>query len=146
MTQKRGRASVASLSIAAVSGLERRPKAPVNLTSEQSEAWTAIVDSEPASAFKTKAAQTLLEQYVRHLSSASLLAASIDGFESAWIKDPEGLERFDRLLKMRERETRAMASVGTKLRITSQATWTAKARGTAAANLSVGHKPWEPRL
>ncbi len=135
------RRSLASLAVAAVS-IDGRPNPPAELTKAQAAAWTQIVLTETAGLFKTEASKELLVQYVRHLDAASLLASSIDSFELDWLTTAEGLERYDRLLKVREREVRASLSVATKLRITPQSRYTAKAAGTAASHVGGANKPW----
>jgi hypothetical protein len=52
--------------------------------------------------------------------------------------DPLDLGEYDQLLKMQEREGRALSSLATRLRITQQATVSAKAKKPSGLK-----RPWE---
>ena len=78
----------------------------------------------------------------RHVVQARILAEEVSNFDRTWLADDEGLERYDKLLKMAERETRAASSLATRLRITRQAI----DQQTVARKLvshSKARKPWE---
>ena len=64
-------------------------------------------------------------------------------FESAKLETDEGLKRYDRLLAMAERESRAASSLATRLRITRQATEHPVTVGRGLANTAKARKPWE---
>lgn len=116
----RGPKSQAEKSVAQVSRIDavRRPKPPATLSDEQGSVWLAVVEALPADWFGRET-WGMLEQYCKHAVSARRVADLIDAEEKASELD---LERYDRLLKMQEREGRAMSSLATRLRITKQAT------------------------
>ena len=136
---KRGRPSAAALEIAHAPGtIEaiQRPDAPYDLTDEQAEEWWAIVNRLPADWF-ARETHPLLAQYCRHIVQARKIAKLIEDM----LSDPEGfnVKDYDRLLKMQEREGRAITSLATKMRISQQATLTKRAdKGSRGAR-----KPWE---
>lgn len=133
----RGRASAASLTIAKVSPVEtvERQRPPHDLSDEEVEVWSAVVNSEPADWFSPSNVP-LLSQYCRHTIHARRIAELIERATS----DPElAVSAYDRLLKMQDRESRAISSLATKMRISQQAT--TNHRGNKKPNAA--RKPWE---
>jgi hypothetical protein len=138
----RGRKSAAALSVVAGT-IDGRPQAPSDLTEFQRDVWQRTVASEAATFFKTAALQAILKQYCRHVETADVLTRQIDKFQPEWLSDSEGLATYGELLKLRERETRAVATLATKLRLTNQARYVPQAAATAAKSASAPKKPWE---
>ncbi|MEK7983132.1 hypothetical protein AAB988_08230 [Burkholderia contaminans] len=101
-----------------------------------------VVNDQPASAF-TATHAPLLEMYCRHVTNARVLAEEILNFERAWLADDDGLKRYDRLLAMSERESRAASSLATRLRITRQAVEHPTTVGRSLSNQKRARKPWE---
>lgn len=133
---KRGRISAAALEIQArpIEVVERL-RAPHDLNDEETEVWAAVVDSEPADWFSA-ATVPILAQYCRHVVQARRIAEMIEQATA----DPElPLSAYDRLLKIQERESRAIASLATKMRITQQATTNHRGNKQKTA----ARKPWE---
>lgn len=117
---KRGRRSSADLSIVPVTplGAVERVRPPADLTDEQVEVWVAVVNSQAADWFDESTAP-LLAQYCRHVIEAKRLARmreQSDGFKEF------SLEDLDLLLRMQERESRAVAMLATKMRLSQQST------------------------
>jgi hypothetical protein len=144
--QQRGRKSSAALSVVAGS-IDGRTKAPDDLTKGQADIWERTVANEAADFFRTAALQRMLADYCRHRETADHLTSIIDGWtvlKSTRADDEEklSLEDMDRLMKMRERETRAAADKATKLRLTNQARYTPQAAATAAKKASE-RKLWD---
>jgi hypothetical protein len=138
--QQRGRKSTAQLSVVAGTAIDGRPKAPDSLTDEQREVWERTVQSEPADQFKTAALQQLLAEYCRHTVTAQRLSEQAD----LWTAEGSNhsLQDIDTLLRMRDRETKALADKATKLRLTNQSRYTPGAAATAAKNSGNALKPW----
>jgi hypothetical protein len=130
----RGRKSAASLTVAApVQSLER-PDAPYDLTDEQSDEWWAVVNRMPADWFPRET-HALLASYCRHVVSARRISQLIVDAEKSKVIDVDVL---DKLYKMQERESRAISSLATRMRLTQQTTYDkSKKKGTQAKN------PWE---
>lgn len=138
MQKKRGRQSAASLMIASPADaiqIVERLKPPHDLNDEEVEVWHAVVSTVPADWFDRGTAP-ILAQYCRHSVQARRLGEMIERATS----DPElEIKDYDRLLKMQQRESAAIASLATKMRITQQATTNHRGNKTSQAN----RKPWE---
>ncbi|KQT08516.1 hypothetical protein ASG40_11595 [Methylobacterium sp. Leaf399] len=135
---KRGFQSAASLTTAATAVLDRveRQRPPHDLTDEEVEVWAAAVSTEAADWLSPSNAP-LLTQYCRHVINARRIGQLIERATS----DPDlAVKDYDRLLKMQERESRAVATLSTKLRISphSNTNHRGNAKGPGAAR-----KPWE---
>jgi hypothetical protein len=133
---KRGRPSAASLEVqTAVIDVVARPDAPYDLSDEESEEWWAVVNRMPADWFPRET-HAMLAQYCRHVVGARRIDQLIKAAEKGAAVD---LERYDRLLKMRERESRIMSSLANRMRLTQQAT----TRIEQAKKPTGGELPWE---
>ena len=141
----RGSASSAAQVTVITGGLGRRPGAPDDLSDEQKRIWTETVTSEGAEFFNTAALRELLKDYCRHKTTGAMLTKQIQGYE-ALLPGPMGddtLKEFDRITKMRDRETKAAADLATKLRLTNQSRYTPKAAATASKASGSNRKPWD---
>lgn len=103
--------------------------------------WSDVVNDQPAAAFSI-VHTGLLESYCRHVAQSRILADALLAFEPEWLNDDDGLKRYDKLLAMHERETRALSSAATRLRITRQAI-DHNTAGNLLKNQSKTKKPWE---
>lgn len=113
MTQ-RGRKSAASLAVAemlAPVARDERLTPPVHISDAERAVWLEVVNDQPAGAFSATHAP-LLELYCRHVVNARVLADELSNFDRAWMADDDGLKRYDRLLAMAERESRAAPRAG----------------------------------
>jgi len=88
-----------------------------DLTPEQAHEWRAVVNRLPVDWFPPET-HSLLAQHCRHVVSATHVAGLI---ENLLASDDFSLDDFDRLLRMQEREGRALSSLATRMRITQQA-------------------------
>ena len=136
---QRGRTSGAALSVVAGTEIDGRPRAPSDLTEYQRDVWERTVANEAADVFRTAALQQLLKEYCRHVETADRLSKQAD----LWTADGSNhsIQDIDVLLRMRDRETKALADKATKLRLTNQSRYTPNAAGTAAKKSSE-EKPW----
>lgn len=116
--------------------------APLHLSDAERSVWFEVVNDQPAEAFSITHAP-LLELYCRHIVQARILADELSNFDRAWMADDDGLKRYDRLLTMAERESRAASSLATRLRITRQAVEHPTTVGRSLAAQSKKKKPWE---
>jgi len=135
---QRGRKSTAALTVleggSLVSAVQR-PQPPQQMPQEQAEEWVSIVERMPADWFPRET-HGLLEQYCRHVVSSRRIDGLIERMESS---DSYDIDQYDQLLKMREREGRAMSSIGTRMRITQQSTYSDK----KSKPMRSGKKPWQ---
>ncbi len=138
MQKKRGRKSAASLMIAdpmSAISVTSRQKPPHELNDEEVEVWHGVVSTMPADWFDSSTVP-LLSQYCRHAVQARRLAELI---ERATSSPDLMIEDYDRLLKMQQRESGAICSLATKMRITQQST--SNHRGNKKTQAV--RKPWE---
>ena len=132
-----GRKSAAALQIeTTVTPIEviERPDAPYDLTDEQSAEWWAVVNRLPADWFPRET-HGLLAAYCRHVVSARRLAQLISDCEASETFD---IDQYDKLLKMQEREGRALSSLATRMRISQQATFDKERKKPKQV-----YKPWQ---
>lgn len=139
---KRGRVSGQALATMPSIGKDVRLQPPVNLSEAEASVWLELVNDNPAGSF-TPTHIPLIEFYCRHVVNAKVIGEEIMAFDMAWLADPDGLKRYDTLLKMAERESRAASSLATRLRITRQVTVHHETAGTAHRNHARSRKPWE---
>ena len=109
---------------------------PEGLTDEQAQVWRTVVESRSADFFSEDAAP-LLEEYCRVVVMCRLLAVEIEAGIAGG--DAGALKA---LLDMRDKESRRMASLATKLRLTNQSRYTPQAAATAAKK-GGGGKVWQ---
>lgn len=135
---KRGRTSAAALEIVSATGpIEAmdRPDAPYDLTDEQSAEWWAVVNRLPADWFPRET-HAMLADYCRHVVKSRRISQLVAEAEKG---DEIDVTVLDKLYKMAERESRAISSLATRMRMSQQATSTHRAdKGTKGVR-----KPWE---
>lgn len=138
--RQNGRKSLASLAVApvGVTTLER-PSAPLDLTPEESDEWVAIVGAMPAEWFPRET-HPLLRQYVRHTISARRVAQMID----AAMANPElDMKALEGLLAMQARETSALKAMAASMRLSQQASYSARGAGGEKSRRPTMARPWE---
>ena len=122
---------------------ERRPPPPEGMTEAQTKLWRDVVETEPASLFDSAARRHLLRLYCEHATFRADLQGLIDKTPVEAVADPEKASAFEAMLRLRDRETKALVSLATRLRLTNQARFTAQAAATEARNMASGTKPWD---
>ena len=117
----RGKQSVASISVVQPAGITTvdRPAPQDGLTDEQATVWHSVVNRLPADWFPTET-HDMLAQYCRHVVSSRRVA---DMIEMLMDQEEFETESFDRLLKMQEREGRAISALATRMRLSQQSTY-----------------------
>jgi hypothetical protein len=133
----RGKKSAASLSVASVSALPSRIEPPPDLTSAQANVWRAVAATKPVEWFDADTAP-LLAEYCRAAVLCDLLAVQVEAAIAGG--DPGELKA---VLDMRDKESKRLLSIGTKLRLTNQSRYTPKAADTANRRAGSGGKPWQ---
>lgn len=142
--KQRGRKSAALMEVVGIDATVSVPRlpAPMHMSEAEQGVWLEVVSDQPADTF-TATHAPLLELYCRHIVQARVLADELANFDRAWLADDEGLKRYDRLLGMAERESRAASSLATRLRITRQAVEHPTTVGRGLAKNTKSRKPWE---
>jgi hypothetical protein len=140
--RQRGRPSAAGLEVIA-GDFGKRPEPSEDMSPEEVEIWRRVTASEPLQFFETAATHEMLKAFCRHQATADKLTQVINQFAPAWLKNAEGVKRYNDLGKMRDRETRAATTQATKLRITNQSRMRSEAADASARQSKRGLKPWE---
>ena len=109
---------------------------PEGLTDEQARVWRETVGARSADYFGEDSVP-MLEEYCRVVCMCRLLAVQVE----ATIAGGE-VGELKALLDMRDKESRRLASLATKLRLTNQSRYTPKAAATAAKR-GGGGKVWQ---
>lgn len=140
---KRGRQSSASIVSARGVALstEKRLPAPLHMSDAEMAVWHELINDQPASSF-TATHSPVIEMYCRHIVNSRIIADQLLNFEIAWLNNDEGLKRYDKLLAMSERESRAASSLATRMRITRQAIDQQTVARTLNNQVKT-KKPWE---
>lgn len=135
--RQRGRASAAALELLkpTIRVNEQRPDPPSHLTPDQAREWREIVARMPPGWFPRETHE-LLADYCRHVVGARKIAVLINQAES---RSKVNIEEYDRLRKMAERETRILASLATKMRISQQTTYDKTHKKGPASTV----RPWD---
>src|SRR5689334_14555456 len=128
------RRSAASMAITAVVEPVPTPTPPAELTALEQERWLAFVTAKPVDWFDSSSLP-LLTQLVRHLSTLDKLNVMVEAHCGC-------LEDYDRLLKMRTRESAATKALATALRLTVQSRYNAQRAYTI--NQRGGRNPSRP--
>jgi hypothetical protein len=139
---KRGRKSASELATIKANVLAaERIRPPAHLTDAEVQVFNELVADQPATSF-TQTHIPTIEMYCRHVVNGRILADEILNFDRSWLASDEGLKRYDKLLAMAERESRAANALARSLRITRQSLHPETA-GNAVKNHVRSRKPWE---
>jgi phage terminase small subunit len=136
------RASAASL--ATVSVLPgQRMEPPLRLLAEASAIWREVVATKPSDWFNADSSH-LLEAYCHAVVSHRLVSKSVMMFTDEALAQVGGPKQYELLTRMQERQTRVIATIATKLRLTQQSRYTPQAAATASKKVSGGgSRPWD---
>lgn len=120
----------------AIEAIPRQP-APDELSDEEAAEWHAIVNRMPADHFGRET-QSLLAQYVRHVVRARKIAAMLHAMENG--EGQLDISDWDRLTKMQRRETEAIKSLSSSMRLSQQSVIGPEKR---TGRNKPSAKPWE---
>ncbi|RME62412.1 MAG: hypothetical protein D6782_12255 [Alphaproteobacteria bacterium] len=137
--KQRGRKSSASLEVVrpvGASAANDPPAPPSELPEEQADVWRVVCSAQPDDWWGPEMAE-VLAQYCRHVVAARRVADLIEQQEAGVDLD---IETYDRLLRMQEREGRAMSSLATRLRLTPQSKALPSKGGPKRKTVK---RPWE---
>ena len=133
--------SALQMSVAQSTELDRRIPPPADLTEYQAQLWMSITATKPADWFQADCLP-LLSAYCKHISTAAVIDQQIDAVEPEQITDLKFLRQYQKLLDMREKQTRAIASLATKMRLTPQSRYDTQKASAADRGTSRG-KLWD---
>src|SRR5262245_10193691 len=140
---KRGKRSAADIEITTgrtVDVVHRMPEPPAELNDAQRMIWRDAVASMKGD-WLVRGAYPLLIEYTRRVCRSRVLEAQVQKFETEWLRVEGGLERFDKLLQMADREARGVVALARSLRLTPHARMHPS---TAARRTDIGDgsRPW----
>lgn len=121
---------------AASQGASKRPAPPAHLSKVEADIWRNVVNRLPADWFPQETHE-MLAQYCRHASAARKFGAMRRDYEQRSQADFDR-DEYEWLLRMHDREGRAMAQLATKMRLTQQSSYSEK-HGKGPT----GSRPWE---
>ena len=114
-----------------------------DLDTFEASVWADVVGNLPKDWFGPETA-ALLVAYCRHSKMAKMIDDELGDLDPSTLKTDEGLKRLDKLGTMRDKQTRVIVSLATKMRLTQQATRHPETAGTAKRSAESGMpKPWE---
>lgn len=116
-----------------------RLEAPTDLTELERTMWVQVVDSKPANWFD-RDSEPVLKEYVRAAVTCDVLGGHVA--KALASGDLVEAAQADKLLLARDRESRRVASLATKLRLTQQSRYTPQAANTAN-NRAGGKRLWD---
>lgn len=139
----RGRTSSAALEIAGA-GVQAvtvvaRPDAPLDLTPEESDVWVETIEAMPADWFPREC-WPLLRQWCRHTVTARRVSQMIDAAAS---RDELNVAEMKELLGMQAKETASLKALGASMRLSQQASYSARGAGGEKSRRSPMKRPWE---
>jgi hypothetical protein len=116
--------------------LPSRLEPPAELDETEATFWRAVVATKPVEWFEADSAP-LLAEYCRAKIMCDVLAGQVA--EALKTGEPDVIRK---VLDMRDKESRRLLSLGTRLRLTQQSRYTPKAGSTANRKVSAA-KPWQ---
>lgn len=142
--KQRGRESAESQGLSVTADLDRtlvirRPDPPLELTPEESNEWSRVVQAMPADWFSPESFP-LLMQYCRHTVSARRVSQLID---QEIARDEVDMNALDKLMQMQARETSALKAMAASMRLSQQASYSARGAGGVKERRSTVKRPWE---
>jgi len=119
--------------------LVRRPDAPLDLTPEESDVWIETVEAMPADWFPRET-WPLLRQWCRHTVTARRLAQLID--QTCASPDLD-MAMYPTLLREQRAETAALKAMAAAMRLSQQASYSARGAGGEKSRRLTAKRPWE---
>ena len=132
--QQRGRKSVEAMSVVRVSPHDRVAP-PERFTPDEAAVWREIVASKPADWFGADNLP-LLEHYCSMTVESRRVSLKLRQVS------PECLDDYERLIALQSKIGGQLSSLATKMRLTQQSRYGARAAATASDKTAV-KKPWE---
>ena len=136
---QRGRKSAASNLRVFTGKQTRRPDPPEDLTDDQKAVWQSVVSRLPVDWFPGET-HSLLAQYCRHVTRAGEIAKVLDRLLNSKKFDPSA---YNKLLTQELAQTRAIAALSTRMRMSQQSTLDKSKKKTFnAGQAEMTEDPW----
>jgi hypothetical protein len=145
---QRGKKTAAAIAASMVAptviegGFTHKAPPPEGLTEAQAVIWRKIVAGEPADFFGTETTREMLADLCRHRQEVNEFQALLDAFPPEALSEAKGMRRYEWLVKMRDKASRAAVVMATKLRLTNQSRWRPHAANTMADDQGGDNEPW----
>ena len=136
--KQRGRKAAAALSIVAAEDKFRRPEPPDELTEAEGRVWKAVVAVKPTDWFAADNLP-LLKDYCRHVVRQDKISEMINS-HSVYASDPEAVKVYDKLIRLSDLESKAIAMLATKMRLAHSSKFRQE---NVKTNPSPRKRPWE---
>lgn len=121
------------------------PEPPERLTEAQATMWRSVVATKPHDWFGPDT-YPLLVEYIRATEQADVLSKQLEEFDPEWLKDDDGLARYDRISRLADAKASSLARLATKMRLSQQSRYSEKSAHTASKQAgSAAAKPWHRR-
>jgi len=137
--RQRGKKSAAAVATREAVAVVNRPEPPLELSPEEADVWAEIVDAMPADWFPRET-WPLLKQYCRHTVTARRVAQLID---QASAREDLDIAEMKELLAMQAKETASLKAMAASMRLSQQASYSARGAGGEKSRRSTVKRPWE---
>jgi len=137
--KQRGRKSATAVATQKTVAVVNRPEPPLELSPEEADVWAEIVDAMPADWFPRET-WPLLKQYCRHTVTARRVAQLID---QASAREDLDIAEMKQLLDMQKAETSSLKAMAASMRLSQQASYSARGAGGEKSRRSTVKRPWE---
>lgn len=137
--KQRGKKSLAALEAPSAVTVVRRSDAPLDLTPEETDVWADTVDAMPADWFPRET-WPLLRQWCRHTVTARRVSQLID---AATVREDVEVAEMKELLGMQAKETAALKALAASMRLSQQASYSARGAGGEKSRRTTVKRPWE---
>ena len=139
--KQRGRRSSAKLAV--VSEIkDHRPQPPKELNKDEAELWRSITQTKPPEWWDAGSIPLLLDYCKLHTSCATV-QAEIDSFAPEWLRDDDGLERYNKLISIRDKMHGRQAQLAMKMRLTQQSRYADRTAHREATKAASTARVWE---
>lgn len=141
--KQRGRKTTGALAVVEhdVTAIQRIGP-PSRLTAEEREIWLTTVNAKPADWFGLEQA-VILESYCRHVCLERRTSKVLDKVAQEWEGGADNLTEYARACRMHELETRAVAMLASRMRLTQQSVVDKRTAGLRGEKYVNGRdKPW----
>ncbi|HEV8465714.1 MAG TPA: hypothetical protein VGQ63_12030 [Pseudolabrys sp.] len=123
-------------------GFSQKPEPLEGLTEAQAVIWRKIVAGEPADFFSTETTREMLADLCRHRQEVNEFQALLDAFPPEALSEAKGMHRYEWLVKMRDKASKAAVTMATKLRLTNQSRWRPHVANTMVDDHGGDNEPW----
>lgn len=137
--KQRGKKSADAVATQGAVAVVQRPDAPLELSPEETDVWHDVVDAMPADWFPRET-WPLLKQYCRHTVTARRVAQLID---QASAREDLDIAEMKELLAMQAKETSSLKAMASAMRLSQQASYSARGASGEKSRRSTVKRPWE---